>query len=115
MVFIRLCEYHIEESENCAWVQKTIGELFVYCHDILSHKFIEKSNKISESSQDGSRVRKSRTVLSWTRKDLFDREGKYFQYLSYLFDKNLNEIIQTVNTIDKFYQVETKKYEEYGR
>ena len=25
MVFIRLCEYHIEESERCAWVQRNIG------------------------------------------------------------------------------------------
>jgi hypothetical protein len=40
MVFMRLCEYHVGESEKCAWVQKTIGELFVYSHDILSHKFI---------------------------------------------------------------------------
>ena len=48
MVFIRLCEYHVEESEKCAWVQKNLGELFVYSHDILSHKFVVTDSDMSK-------------------------------------------------------------------
>lgn len=116
MVFIRLCEYHIQQSERCAWVQKTIGELFVYSHDILSQNFTRKKSQKAESEKHTgiSQPKNEIEVESWDCAALFNPESQYYQYIEYLFNKDLRQILETVRISDKYFQSEIKKYEDYG-
>lgn len=79
MVFIRLCEYHVEESERCAWVQKNLGQLFVYSHDILSHKFVVSEADLNKNKKQNTKSIKR--ASAWTIQDLLLKHEKYNQYI----------------------------------
>jgi hypothetical protein len=38
MIFVRLCEYHLDEEKKLRWNQSNFGGLFVYCQNIIQQK-----------------------------------------------------------------------------